>query len=83
MNRKEDLSLSVAMPLDSAREGQWVRIVSIDGGRGLVTRLLAMGLLPGTPVLVMRNRGRGPCLLAVRNSRIAIGRGMAHKIRVV
>jgi len=83
MNGEDSLSLRRAMPLDSASEGQWVRIVSIEGGYGLRARLAAMGLVPGTSVLVIRNSGRGPFLLGVRNARIAIGRGMAHKIHVV
>lgn len=41
-----------------------------------------MGLRVGKTVEVLNNEGRGPLLLKVDESRIAIGRGMAMKIMV-
>ncbi len=41
-----------------------------------------MGLRIGKIVEVLNNKGRGPLLLKVDESRIAIGRGMAMKIMV-
>ena len=41
-----------------------------------------MGLRIGKTVEVLNNKGKGPLLLKVDDSRIAIGRGMAMKILV-
>ncbi len=41
-----------------------------------------MGLRIGKTVEMLNNEGRGPLLLKVDESRIAIGRGMAMKIMV-
>jgi DtxR family Mn-dependent transcriptional regulator len=54
----------------------------IGGGRGFQERLNAMGLLPGTVLTVMKNSGRGPFLVDVKGSRLALGRSMAQKIIV-
>uniref|UniRef100_A0A7J3ZKA7 Ferrous iron transport protein A n=1 Tax=Fervidicoccus fontis TaxID=683846 RepID=A0A7J3ZKA7_9CREN len=69
------------VPLASLPQGARARIVSINAGCGLVQRLMQMGLFPGTIVEVLEN-SRGPILIQVEGSRIAIGRGMASKILV-
>jgi Fe2+ transport system protein A len=55
---------------------------SLDGGRTFVSRLAALGFTPGAPILVIQNRGRGPMIVLVRESRIALGRGEARKVWV-
>lgn len=73
---------TVSMPLAMVPQGKTVRLVSINGGRGMVRRLTEMGLVPGTEMTVFRNSGTGPFLLAVNGTRLALGRGMAYRIRV-
>jgi len=68
--------------LSDATEGTQVRLVSIDAGQGLRARLSAMGLVPGVALTVVRNQGTGPAVVEVKGSRLALGRGMALKIRV-
>lgn len=58
------------------------KIINIQGGRGLVQRLMDLGLTYGTVVEVVRNFGRGPIVVSVRNTDIALGRGVARKIWV-
>jgi len=70
------------LPLTDIRQGGTVRIVSIDAGHGLKNRLTAMGLLTNTTVYVVRNDGAGRIIAGVKNSKIILGRGMAHKIFV-
>lgn len=74
--------------LSELREGEWARIVAIDGGRvlrhgghGLRQKLLLRGLLEGSVVRVISCRG--PITIEVDRNIVAIGRGMARKIRVV
>ena len=70
------------MPLAMVRTGAQVRLVRIDAGRGLQARLASLGLLPGTGLRVVSVNARGPAVVAVGESRIALGRGMAHKMMV-
>ena len=46
------------------------------------SRLAALGLLPGAELEVIQNSGQGPFVIAVKGSRIVIGRGMAARIAV-
>ena len=64
-----------------AMRGQLVRLTKIMAGRKLTHRLTELGLTPGVHFEVLHDHG-GPLLLAVRDSRLALGHGMASKIFV-
>ena len=70
------------MPLTMVTVGRRVRLVGVHAGRGLQGRLAAMGLLPGVEIEVVSRSLHGPFVVAVKGSRVMIGRGMAHKIMV-
>ncbi len=71
------------LPLSMVAAGQTVELVQIEEGRRLRKRLADLGLNVGLTVRVVQNSFAGPLILAVReDSRLAIGRGMAHRIRV-
>lgn len=70
------------MPLSQVQEGVCTVLKAIDGGHELRGRLAALGLLPGTELEVVRNSGHGPFVIAVKGSRVVIGRGMASRIEV-
>ena len=70
-----------SMPLSMLSEGEQGKIVSIMGGRGLTRRLAELGFNPGTIVKVLRATS-GPMVVLLRESRIAIGKGVAMKIFV-
>lgn len=70
-------------PLSLAKEGEKVRIVRINAGHNLNSRLSSMGLLPSVEITVINNGHPGPVIVNVKNSKIMLGRGMAHKIMVV
>jgi len=65
-----------------ASPGEDVRLTAIHGGRRMRKRLADLGLNIGMTVRVLQRNGHGPLLLAVKDSRLALGRGMAHKIKV-
>jgi Fe2+ transport system protein FeoA len=69
------------IPLTKATIGEPFRLVRLEGGRGLQRRLAELGLTPGVNLRVLQDCG-GPLLIAIRSSRIALGRGMANKITV-
>ena len=71
------------LPLGLVREGEKVEIIDfLQKGKGLFGRLKNMGFLAGKIVEIVSNQGRGPLLLKIDETRIAIGRGMAMKIMV-
>jgi ferrous iron transport protein A len=68
--------------LATVKPGRTVRLVRIHAGQGLVARLAAMGMLPHVEIAVVRNSHPGPCIISVRDSKVALGRGMADQIEV-
>ena len=68
------------MPLAFLGEGEVGVIVGIRAGRGLTRRLLAMGVVPGAEVRVLRSSGPGPILVEIGQTRVALGRGVAMKV---
>ena len=76
--RKTDKKL---FPVTSLGEGEEGVIHSISGGLGLISRLAGMGVVPGTEIKVLR-KSRGPVIVLVNNTRVALGRGQASKILV-
>ena len=73
--------MSDSILLSNVAAGQSVRLVRVDAGRRFSHRLAELGLTPGVELSVIHDNG-GPLLICVRNSRIALGRGMANKISV-
>lgn len=78
--RKAQMATAV-LPLTMAAAGQPLRLVEIRAGHELTHRLAELGLTRGVELKVVQDAG-GPLLISVRGSRIAIGRGMAHKLMV-
>ena len=68
--------------LAEAGVGDIVRVVRVDHGKALRLRLTAMGITPGTVLRVVQRVGDGPCIVAVRGTRVALGRGMLNRIHV-
>lgn len=62
--------------------GEWARIINIEGGRGFRQRLYLRGLKEGDTIRVISSM-RGPVVVEVNRSIIALGRGMARKIRII
>jgi ferrous iron transport protein A len=59
------------------------KVVKIDGGVGLVSRLSAMGIRPGRKITKLSSMlMRGPVTVQQGSTRLAIGFGMARKILV-
>lgn len=68
--------------LSDVPPGSVVRLVSVSGGREASMRLASMGLIPGISLTMIQGERRGPCILAVGGTRIALGRGMARRMKV-
>ena len=77
MNDKE------TRPLSSIKDGETVTLASVDVGQVLNSRLASMGLLPNVELTVVSNGHPGPFMISVKNCKMMLGRGIAHKIMVI
>ena len=69
--------------LDSLTDGSVGTLVRLGGERSFRRRLLELGLLPGTPVrLVRRARLGGVLEVEVRNCRLTLREGEARELYV-
>ena len=68
--------------LSEIKTGDLVTLHSITVGRELTSRLTSLGLTPGAKVEVLQNFGRGPIIVNVRGTHVALGRGEARKLLV-
>lgn len=76
--RKENL-----LALSELKVGQSGKIQFIRGGHTVLQRLLDMGLTPSTKITLLKAAPfEGPIKIAVRGSKLAIGRGIASKVFV-
>jgi len=62
--------------------GQQARVEALAGGRSLVSRLAVLGFIPGQEVTMIHNFGRGPIIVTICGTRVALGRNEAHSITV-
>lgn len=69
--------------LNELRPGQGGTISQINGGRGMVNRLTALNVRPGSMITKL-NDGfmRGPVTIELDRTQIAIGFGIAARILV-
>ena len=71
------------MALDSVAVKRRARVVMIEGGHRVRAHLNTLGIHIGDWLTVVeRAPFRGPVLVEVNGSRLALGRGIAAKIRV-
>lgn len=70
-------------PLSTVKAGEKVRLVSVNAGPGLKSRLTAMGLLPDVEITVISHGRPGPFVISVKDSKVMLGKGMADKIIIV
>ena len=69
--------------LTQLKAGQKGTVVAIDGGIGVVSKLSGMGLRPGKKITKISAQFiRGPQVVAVGHTKIAVGFGMGRKILV-
>lgn len=66
--------------LDTLPIGASAIVRTLRGGSEMMHRLAALGLTEGASLVVLQNPRRGPLLVRVRDTRVAIGRGEAAKI---
>ncbi len=73
---------ATGVSLSDVRSGRSVRISRMTGGHHFLSRLASLGFTPGADLQVVQNYGRGPIIVILRDTRVALGRGEAQKILV-
>jgi ferrous iron transport protein A len=69
--------------LDQVNENKKATVIDIRGGQGIRQRLGQMGIHPGDTITMLRIGAlRGPILIEVHSSQVALGRGIASKVIV-
>ncbi|RKY23927.1 MAG: ferrous iron transport protein A [Planctomycetota bacterium] len=82
LENKNRKSLKKPFPLSMVKPGETVKLADINAGQGLKSQLTAMGLVPDVEITVINNSHPGPFVISVKDSKMMLGRGMAHKIVV-
>jgi ferrous iron transport protein A len=69
--------------LDQVDENRKAKVIDIQGGQGIRQRLSQMGIHPGDTITILRYGAlRGPILIEIHGSQVALGRGIASKVIV-
>lgn len=71
-----------AVSLVDLLPGQSGTVLALSGGPGFVSRMAALGFTPGAEVTMVRNPGRGPVIVSILDTSIALGRGQAGRVQV-
>lgn len=77
----ESNDVSKVMSLDFLKTNESARIKEIQGGHTASKRLYELGLNRGSEVKMMKN-DFGPIILYLSGNKLALGRGLAHKVIV-
>lgn len=73
---------SMDVPLNAIGIGKFVEVKNLEGGEMICKRLMELGVNKGALIEVMRNDA-GPLIIALGQTRFALGRAMAQKVMVV
>ena len=68
--------------MSDLKTGELGTVVELDGGHAFIGRMAALGFTPGATVGMLRNPGRGPIIVRVLDTQIALGHGQACKVSV-
>jgi ferrous iron transport protein A len=66
--------------LSNLSKGQSGIVRSLDGGRIFRSRAANLGFTTGVMVTVVQNFGHGPMIVALRGTRVALGRDEATQV---
>jgi len=69
-------------PLSMVRTGESARLVRVNAGRGLNSRLASMGFVSDVEIRVVSNGHPGPFVVIIKDVKMVLGRGVAQKIMV-
>jgi ferrous iron transport protein A len=69
--------------LTQMKAGQRGQVFVLQGGHGMMAKLEALGIRPGVEIIKISGQlMRGPVIVRVGNTQVAIGFGMARRVIV-
>jgi len=68
--------------LADADVGKTYTMLGLEGGHFCREKIYSMGLNPGVKFEILQNSGHGPIEIQVRQTKLAIGRFMANRIKI-
>jgi ferrous iron transport protein A len=68
--------------LNNLTTGKTAVVRELDGGSQFRSRMASLGFTPGALVKMIQNYGHGAVIVSLRGTRVALGRGEAHKVGV-
>ena len=68
--------------LSTLAKGQSGIVQALDGGRIFRSRAANLGFTAGAKVTVVQNFGRGPMIVSLRGTRVALGRDEAAQVLI-
>jgi ferrous iron transport protein A len=81
-NTNRTISRDKTIAVSDLPAGRHGMVRLLCGGEEFTHRMAALGFTPGAELAVLQNHGRGPVLVSVRDTHIALGRGEALKVLV-
>lgn len=69
--------------LADIKSGSKVKLVRVNAGQGLKTRLASMAVRPGSELTVVYNHHPGPVMIIVKDCKLMLGKGIAEKLSVL
>jgi Fe2+ transport system protein FeoA len=79
---EKKMNETTEIPLLNIKTGQKVKLIRVDAGEDLKSRLAALGMVPNVQITIINKDRPGPFVVSFKGSRIALGRGMTEKIMV-
>ena len=70
------------IPLTETESETKVQVKQIPDGRRQMNRLFQLGLVRDEEITVIKNNGRGPLLILVKDTKVILGRGIAGRVMV-
>jgi ferrous iron transport protein A len=71
-----------ALTLLDLGAGETGLVRELDGGAHFRSRMASLGFTPGVRVKMVQNYGHGAVIVSLRGTRVALGRGEAHKVGI-
>jgi ferrous iron transport protein A len=78
----QPIEITTHLTLSDIRVGERVNLLEMGSNKGDACRLTSLGFTPGVEIEMTQNYGRGPLVVTLRGTRVALGRQQAKAIIV-
>jgi Fe2+ transport system protein FeoA len=77
-----EANIQKMMPLADLKKGEHATLLEIHMEKSVASRLGTLGFTPGVEIEMAQNYGHGPLVVALRGTRVALGRQEAKDTMV-